>query len=184
MQIFLARKSKAFANFIFDDFSYDDRSPAAIHSNANQPEVLIPIRLDMEVDGQKLRDTFCWNKNGKINNTLIQFHLVSEKTKNNNHLCLLTLRKISLSGFQKTKSNKTEHKIVAKQNQGFIKMPHCGDKILYINFPSSISTKNIRFEIRNNKLNQLQGLPRTAFPGLLSLLWHFRCWLQNHKMKK
>lgn len=25
----------------------------------------MPIRLDMEVDGQKLRDTFCWNKNGK-----------------------------------------------------------------------------------------------------------------------
>jgi len=21
---------------------------------------------------------------------------------------------------------------------------------------------------------------RTAFPGLFSLLWHFRCWLQNH----
>jgi len=20
---------------------------------------------------------------------------------------------------------------------------------------------------------------RIAFPGLLSLLWHFRCWLQN-----
>ena len=47
-------------------FSYDDRSPAAIHSNASQPEVLIPIRLDMEVDGQKLRDTFCWNKNGTL----------------------------------------------------------------------------------------------------------------------
>ena len=28
-------------------------------------EVLIPIRLDMEYEGQKLRDCFTWNKNGK-----------------------------------------------------------------------------------------------------------------------
>nr|KAG5694282.1 hypothetical protein BaRGS_032000 [Batillaria attramentaria] len=27
------------------------------------PEVLIPIRLDMEIEGQKLRDCFTWNKN-------------------------------------------------------------------------------------------------------------------------
>uniref|UniRef100_F6PHE6 SWI/SNF Subunit INI1 DNA binding domain-containing protein n=1 Tax=Ciona intestinalis TaxID=7719 RepID=F6PHE6_CIOIN len=47
-------------------FCYDDRRPAAIHSNAAQPEVLVPIRLDMEVDGQKLRDTFCWNKNEQL----------------------------------------------------------------------------------------------------------------------
>jgi len=66
----------------------------------------------------------------------------------------------------------------------------------------------VKFEIRNNKLNHLQGMStvffvdileadltfisnfefnilkpienRTAFPGLLSLLWYFRCWLQNH----
>ncbi|CAK8676944.1 SWI/SNF-related matrix-associated actin-dependent regulator of chromatin subfamily B member 1-A-like isoform X2 [Clavelina lepadiformis] len=47
-------------------FCYDDRGPAAIHSNAAQPEVLVPIRLDMEMDGQKLRDTFCWNKNEQL----------------------------------------------------------------------------------------------------------------------
>jgi len=37
---------------------------AAIHEAANQPEVLVPIRLDIDIDGQKLRDTFTWNKNG------------------------------------------------------------------------------------------------------------------------
>jgi len=45
-------------------YSYDDLDPAAIHENANQPEILIPIRLDMEFEGQKLRDCFTWNKNG------------------------------------------------------------------------------------------------------------------------
>jgi len=44
--------------------SYDDLDPAAIHENANQPEILVPIRLDMEFEGQKLRDCFTWNKNG------------------------------------------------------------------------------------------------------------------------
>lgn len=42
---------------------FDDTDPAQIHDNANQPEQLIPIRLDMEYDGQKLRDCFTWNKN-------------------------------------------------------------------------------------------------------------------------
>ena len=28
------------------------------------PEVLVPIRLDIDMDGQKLRDTFTWNKSG------------------------------------------------------------------------------------------------------------------------
>lgn len=37
---------------------------AAIHEAAKEPEELIPIRLDIEIDGQKLRDTFTWNKNG------------------------------------------------------------------------------------------------------------------------
>lgn len=35
--------------------------------NSCQGEVLVPIRLDMEIEGQKLRDTFTWNKNGKVN---------------------------------------------------------------------------------------------------------------------
>lgn len=30
--------------------------------NAAQQEVLVPVRLDMEIEGQKLRDTFTWNK--------------------------------------------------------------------------------------------------------------------------
>lgn len=39
--------------------------PALIQENANQPDVLVPIRVDLEIEGQKLRDTFTWNKNGK-----------------------------------------------------------------------------------------------------------------------
>jgi len=46
--------------------SYDDLDPAAIHENANQSELLVPIRLDMEFEGQKLRDCFTWNKNGQL----------------------------------------------------------------------------------------------------------------------
>lgn len=45
---------------------YDDHDMAAIHEAAKAPEVLIPIRLDIEIDGQKLRDTFTWNKNEKL----------------------------------------------------------------------------------------------------------------------
>ena len=43
---------------------YDDLDPSHIHDNANQREILVPIRLDMEIEGHKLRDTFTWNKNG------------------------------------------------------------------------------------------------------------------------
>ena len=50
--------------FLFN--SYDDLDPAIIHENSSQPEVLVPIRLDMEFEGQKLRDCFTWNKNGKF----------------------------------------------------------------------------------------------------------------------
>lgn len=42
---------------------FDDTDPTALQENANQPEVLVPIRLDMEIDGYKLRDCFSWNKN-------------------------------------------------------------------------------------------------------------------------
>ncbi|XP_064648586.1 SWI/SNF-related matrix-associated actin-dependent regulator of chromatin subfamily B member 1-A-like [Lineus longissimus] len=45
---------------------FDDNDPAPIHENAGQPEVLVPIRLDMELDGQKLRDCFTWNKNEQL----------------------------------------------------------------------------------------------------------------------
>ena len=43
---------------------YDDLEPALIHENASQSEILVPVRLDMEIEGHKLRDTFTWNKNG------------------------------------------------------------------------------------------------------------------------
>lgn len=42
---------------------FDDTDPTAVMENASQSEILVPIRLDMELDGQKLRDTFTWNKN-------------------------------------------------------------------------------------------------------------------------
>jgi len=42
---------------------FDDTEPASVHENAAQAEVLVPIRLDMDIEGQKLRDTFMWNKN-------------------------------------------------------------------------------------------------------------------------
>ena len=46
--------------------AFDDLDPAIIHENANQPDFLVPIRLDMEIDGHKLRDTFTWNKNEQL----------------------------------------------------------------------------------------------------------------------
>ncbi|XP_052245544.1 SWI/SNF-related matrix-associated actin-dependent regulator of chromatin subfamily B member 1-like isoform X2 [Dreissena polymorpha] len=42
---------------------FDDSEPSQIHENSTQPENLVPIRLDMEYEGQKLRDCFTWNKN-------------------------------------------------------------------------------------------------------------------------
>merc|ERR1711971_1228249 len=42
---------------------FDDSDPASVHENASITETLVPIRLDMDVEGQKLRDTFLWNKN-------------------------------------------------------------------------------------------------------------------------
>jgi len=35
----------------------------AAYENATQIDVLVPIRVDLEIEGQKLRDTFTWNKN-------------------------------------------------------------------------------------------------------------------------
>lgn len=45
--------------------SYDDKNLPALHKAAHITDVLVPIRLDIDFDGQKLRDTFTWNKNGK-----------------------------------------------------------------------------------------------------------------------
>jgi hypothetical protein len=47
-------------------FSFDDTNPQQIHENSEQKEELVPIRLDMEIEGQKLRDCFTWNKNGTV----------------------------------------------------------------------------------------------------------------------
>ena len=44
---------------------FNDKDPTAYYEAAMLPEVLVPIRLDIDMDGQKLRDTFTWNKNGK-----------------------------------------------------------------------------------------------------------------------
>lgn len=44
--------------------SFDYMDTTAAVDNAQQAEDLVPIRLDMEIEGQKLRDTFTWNKNG------------------------------------------------------------------------------------------------------------------------
>ncbi|VDN25395.1 unnamed protein product [Gongylonema pulchrum] len=43
----------------------DVESYKRVLENADQPEELIPIRLDMELEGIKLRDTFCYNRNEK-----------------------------------------------------------------------------------------------------------------------
>lgn len=50
--------------FIIEYYSYDDIDPTNICMNSNFAEILVPIRLNMEIGGQKLRDTFTWNKNG------------------------------------------------------------------------------------------------------------------------
>ncbi len=41
---------------------FDDSDPGVVHDNAATPETLVPIRMDMDIEGQKLRDTFLWNK--------------------------------------------------------------------------------------------------------------------------
>jgi len=45
---------------------YDDSDIEAVHQAAKEVEELIPIRLDLELEGKKLRDTFTWNKNEKL----------------------------------------------------------------------------------------------------------------------
>ncbi len=50
----------------FYSHSFDDKNPSALYEAAQIPEVLVPIRLDIDIEGQKLRDTFTWNKNGEL----------------------------------------------------------------------------------------------------------------------
>lgn len=62
---------------------FDDTDPTLNYENANHQEVLVPIRLDMELEGQKLRDTFTWNKNGARNvriltELVLNLHSLSE----------------------------------------------------------------------------------------------------------
>ncbi|CAJ0914203.1 unnamed protein product, partial [Mesorhabditis belari] len=57
-------------------YSTDDLGQAQrLMENAEQLEVLMPIRLDMEIDGIKLRDTFCYNRSEQ----LITPNLVAER---------------------------------------------------------------------------------------------------------
>ena len=50
--------------FLLHACSYDDKNPAGLCEAASLSEVLVPVRLDIDIDGQKLRDTFTWNKHG------------------------------------------------------------------------------------------------------------------------
>lgn len=45
---------------------YDDHDMAAIHEAAMKNEDLVPVRLDIDIDGQKLRDCFTWNKSENL----------------------------------------------------------------------------------------------------------------------
>lgn len=38
---------------------------ATVEEQANKDDVLVPIRLEIDIDGLVLRDTFTWNLNGK-----------------------------------------------------------------------------------------------------------------------
>lgn len=51
--------------FLYFCGSFDDQDASVVHEAAGLKEQLVPIRLDMEIEGQKLRDTFVWNKNGE-----------------------------------------------------------------------------------------------------------------------
>lgn len=45
---------------------FDDSDQKAVAENAKQPDLLVPIRIDLEMEGQKIRDTFTWNKNEQL----------------------------------------------------------------------------------------------------------------------
>lgn len=45
---------------------YDDLEPTLLQDNADQGDDLVPVRLDMEIEGTKLRDTFTWNRNEQV----------------------------------------------------------------------------------------------------------------------
>ena len=43
----------------------NDIDEAAMHEAAKLDEYLVPIRLDIDHEGHRLRDTLTWNKNGE-----------------------------------------------------------------------------------------------------------------------
>ena len=45
---------------------FDEHDQAAVFENSNQTDILVPIRIDLELEGQKIRDTFTWNKNEQL----------------------------------------------------------------------------------------------------------------------
>ena len=51
---------------VANGYRFNDKDPNVYYEAAMLPEVLVPIRLDIDMDGQKLRDTFTWNKNGTL----------------------------------------------------------------------------------------------------------------------
>ena len=50
---------------MYASLRYDDKNITALYKAAHANDVLVPIRLDIDFDGQKLRDTFTWNKHGE-----------------------------------------------------------------------------------------------------------------------
>ena len=43
----------------------DCRPTRVRKEDVDKPELLVPIRLELDVEHHKLRDTFVWNMNGK-----------------------------------------------------------------------------------------------------------------------
>ena len=77
---------------------------AAVHEAAALPEDLVPIRLDIEFDGQKLRDSFTWNKNGKLNleiQVLKDWHICTQGflrslSRPHHNICFLTCKHVMI----------------------------------------------------------------------------------------
>ncbi|KAI6202251.1 hypothetical protein M3Y96_00928500 [Aphelenchoides besseyi] len=62
----LAHGRGRFTNRYFACPADDDSAYRMALENAELPVELVPIRLDMELENIKLRDTFCYNKNEKL----------------------------------------------------------------------------------------------------------------------
>ncbi|KAJ3173525.1 SWI/SNF chromatin-remodeling complex subunit [Geranomyces variabilis] len=60
LELFVGKKRK-----LTEDLTFSEQELSNV---ANQPETLVPIRLDLDVDGVKVRDTFTWN----LHETLVQ----------------------------------------------------------------------------------------------------------------